>query len=141
MPEKRPWFELTAGQKAKRSYDWFVEAYRFYMDGEEYDCHGGQDMGVLTRLMASGARNATEEEVQRRLALYIQDGELFLSKNGHALKHFKWNAYSPKEMQTRETNQRRVGPYNRPDATREDIERVTRSITDARRLDDETSIH
>ena len=100
------WEFMTAGQKAKQTFNWFITIYPAMMEGDTYAYVAGRDVGFLTNLFKS-IKTATWEDVQHRLKLYLMDsGDTFLARNGHALYHFKWNAYGRKEVNSREANPR-----------------------------------
>lgn len=89
--------QLTPGQKAKHTLDWFVKEYPKHNGGDKYDVEGKKDMGYLTNFYKRHPE-ATGAEVHKRMVLFLKSDDTFLVKKAHAIVHFKWNEWSDSAM-------------------------------------------
>ena len=89
---------VDKGKRANSIIEWFANLYAQKRGGEIYAGAKGLDNAYVQRTILS-VPGVTSEEIARRLTLYLEDAQPFLVGNGHALVHFKWNAYSPAAME------------------------------------------
>jgi len=84
--------ELTPGQKAVKTYDWYCQRYPTYNNGKKYStAYAPRDIKYLTTIFKADP-TLTGAAICVHLNAYLQDKSRFHVAHGHSLNKFDLNA-------------------------------------------------
>lgn len=84
--------ELTAGQKANKTYDWYVQRYPTFNAGKQYStAYAGRDIKHLTAMFKADP-TLTGARICELLNAFLADKSRFHVAHGHSLNKFDLNA-------------------------------------------------